>query len=416
MQVVRKLRGLMQSVVERIILLVFGISLAVLLVEAGFRVVYVHLPYPVQVKASGLRLWGFGGPPLGLLIDSQDFYQTCMGDERLFARILPGLSDVPIRTGPRNVWHVTSTDLGFDEIGFRTPESEGPWDGVVVGDSFTFCVGVEVQDCWVQQLAEYTGLKLANLGVTGTGSVSHLRYLEDYGWALQPKVVLWQFFLNDPRDDYNHVVKRLQGCPRPQANAEPNVPSKEVRECLSRTFATYVLVVRPALRYVFPQLAGPEAATINYEQVMTTNNERLMVDSPRREKDDSQLLTGIDLTKEAILSAARQASERNSRFLLVLVPRNSQVYADFLPFDQLIASAHVDDVVMDNLVAFAEAHEIQYVDLRSALREAAARGDDLYPAYDGHWSPSGNRLVAEFLADTVAEAVASLDASEGGER
>ena len=141
-----------------------------------------------------------------------------------------------------------------------------------------------------------------------------------------------------------------------------------------------------------------------------------MVDSPREGKDDTALLRGMDLTKEAILSAAHQASERNSLFLLILVPRNLQVYANFLPSDRLVASAQIDDAIMDDLVAFAEDHQIQHVDLRPALREAAVRGDDLYPTHDAHWDPNANRLVAELLSDTVLEALASSPTSEGVKR
>lgn len=407
---------LARSTLARLALVVFGVGLAILLAEIGVRVAYVHLPFPVQVKTSGARLWGLGGPPLGkLLNNAQDFYWICRGDERLYARYLPGLSDLPIRTGPDNVWHITTASLGFDDIGFRTTDFGGPWDGLVVGDSFSFCVGVEMEECWVQQLAENTETNWANLGITNTGSVSHLRYLEDYGWALKPKMVLWQFYPNDPFDDYNHIVLAKQGCPRrSQTIAAPRSkkPLQGLRDWLSHTFVSYNLVLAPALRATFPQLAGPQPAPLQYEQVITTNNKRLLVDSPYKGEHNTVLLTGIDLTKEAILLAAHQALERNVSFLLILIPRNLQVYADFLPSDRLVASAQIDDAIMGDIVAFAEDHQIRYVDLRPALREAAARGDDLYSAYDTHWDPNANRLTAQLLTEMVLEMLPPSGTSE----
>ncbi len=389
----------------RFILVCIGVGLGIFLMEVGFRIFYLKLPYSLQVKTSGARLWGLGGPPLGQLINSLDFYQTCLGDERLYARILPDLNEVPVLTGPGNVWHVTSLGLGFENIGFRTTDSNGPWDGVVLGDSFGFCLGVEYQECWVHQLAEKTQISLANLSVSGTGSVSHLRYLEDYGWSLNPRIVIWQFQINDPIDDYHHMIKGVQGCPRPQID---KVPTSEkllggFRDWLSHTFVSYNLVLSPVLRKIFPKLAGPQPSQTQYEQVITSNNQELLVFNTINDPEDIRLSDGLGLTTEAILSAARQAEEREIQFLLVLVPENLQVYEDFLLEDRLITSAKASDAIIDNLIDFANKYRIQYVDLRPESRQAAGQGREFYQPYDTHWNIAGNRFVAELLSERVAE-------------
>lgn len=390
------------EVMGRLLTLLLGVGMAVFMIEIVVRILYFHLPFQVQEMTSGARLWGIGGPPLGAIL--KNFNDICTGDERLYSRLLPNLNGVLVRSGP-NFYRVSTVDLGFKDIGFRTEESNGSWDGLILGDSFSFCMGVDFDKCWVRLLAQKTNLQLADLGVVATGSVSHLRYLEDYGWSLNPKFIIWQYWVNDPMEDYAHIYLNKQGCPRlePQKTDESTKPLQGLRTWLNKTFVSYNLVVAPVLRALFPKLSGSTNQTKPIEQILTKNGKHLLLLNPQPPEDDPQFRTGLDMTKGAILEAAKQANERKCGFLLILAPSNLQAYIQFLPSERLVEMAKAEDAGMDSLVELAREKTIPFIDLRSNFREAVMRGDDLYLEYDGHWNPNGNRVAADAITEWLQD-------------
>jgi hypothetical protein len=120
-------------------------------------------------------------------------------------------------------------------VAFRTAANDhNVWDAVVVGDSFGFCHHIEMEDCWVTHVADSTELKLANLSVPGTGSVSHSRYLEKYGRKLNPRYVIWQYWVNDSREDVQHVANGFKPCPDPERNPDLRIRETELRQWLEQ--------------------------------------------------------------------------------------------------------------------------------------------------------------------------------------
>ena len=109
------------------------------------------------------------------------------------------------------------------------------------------------------------------------------------------------------------------------------------------------------------------------------------------------------MTTAAIGLAARRSRARGSQFLLLIAPSNLQVYADKLPNEVLRAEMEAENRTTDQLIVFARENEIEYLDLRPAFIAAAARGEDLYPYYDVHWTPAGNELAADIVTAWIRQ-------------
>ncbi|MBN2305460.1 MAG: SGNH/GDSL hydrolase family protein, partial [Anaerolineae bacterium] len=107
--------------------------------------------------------------------------------------------------GSAEVRFTVNTETLWDDphVAFRTRQElvDRYVDGVAVGDSFTFCFTDE-DECWVQRFGALTGRNIINLGITSTGSLSHLRVLEGFGLPLEPPLVIWEWFGNDANEDY----------------------------------------------------------------------------------------------------------------------------------------------------------------------------------------------------------------------
>jgi hypothetical protein len=79
----------------------------------------------------------------------------------------------------------------FNSHGFRTEEFKNSIDAVCFGCSFTMGTGVHTIDTWPAQLAQLTGLKIANLGHAGSSNDTAFRFAEHYLKFLRPRYAIW---------------------------------------------------------------------------------------------------------------------------------------------------------------------------------------------------------------------------------
>jgi hypothetical protein len=87
-----------------------------------------------------------------------------------------------------------------DRWGFRNPESWERVDVALLGDSFVYGHGVEEHETVAHYMREQTGLRVANLGVTGGSPVEYVAYLRNFALRLAPRVVVVLAFANDIDD------------------------------------------------------------------------------------------------------------------------------------------------------------------------------------------------------------------------
>ena len=79
----------------------------------------------------------------------------------------------------------------YNSHGFRTAEFDQPIDAVCFGCSFTMGTGIHYQDTWPAQLANLTGLRVANLGHAGSSNDTVFRFAQHYLPLLKPKYAVW---------------------------------------------------------------------------------------------------------------------------------------------------------------------------------------------------------------------------------
>ena len=79
----------------------------------------------------------------------------------------------------------------FNSHGFRTAEFDRNFDLVCFGCSFTMGTGIYSQDTWPSQLADITGLQVANLGHAGSSNDTVFRFANHYLKFLKPKYAVW---------------------------------------------------------------------------------------------------------------------------------------------------------------------------------------------------------------------------------
>lgn len=309
------------------------------------------------------------------------------------ARMPTNLTDYPVHWGDAQFTFDTISLWGGSE-GFRTNPPQWPVDLVAVGDSFTFC-WTDFEDCWVEQLRQQFGWSVMNLGVPGTGSLSHQMIMGTYATPLNPQVVVWQWFGNDYGDDYDHArirgeVEALSG---PPALSDP-VPDYGP---LADYSAVYRLL-RDWLDRRDEDAADSEAViAVNGREVLF--NKRLGSHDRRYES----VRWGWERTLAALEGAHASAEDMGAELVVLLIPTKEEVYA-----------AWSTDALGEDLIAYLVEGRAalleqcaqrgwRCVDAADAFVAAVDAGQTVYNAFDFHLDATGNRLAAQLLGQYLIE-------------
>lgn len=280
--------------------------------------------------------------------------------------------DAPVRTN--------SLGLRDDEIPAGKPTGEARI--LALGDSFTFALGVRLEDLWVQQLErrlnEEAGsrrFQVINAGVAGYNSRQELIYLLARGLDLDPDLVVVAFYWNDllgneePLPDLVNTPLYSEGIHPP--DLRHHALPKGLRDALRRSLVLYLGVTRAkALAYG----RRPPATAL--------------------ERVHHALLTGDEATLEPFWSAT---AGRLREIAAAGAERDVPVVLMCFPMEEEIRKPPGGITLGPRLAELWEPTGWPTVDLEPLYRAALARGENPFLPYDLHPNAAGMRIAAEAL-------------------
>ena len=302
-------------------------------------------------------------------------------------KFAPELVDYPVPfvndEGGRSLYTVSTVSLGYENIVFRV-------FAVVVGDSFAACASVNMAHCWVELLEGEVGKDFANMAVISYGPQQMRRMLTQYGLPLEPELVLWVFYANDPYDAWHYEQFGVANVIEGKFWDDP------IRTWLMQHSSTYLVLMYSWYNrrlYYNLLMSDDEAIASGYKLAWWQ-----MATDPTT----SAVLEGVNLTRVALSDARQQtlAKFKDASFVVVIIPTRDQVYAT----DPTLQSQL--DALTENLVNFARQHDISVIDLTSPLKEKAKDEPFIYFKRDVHLNPRGNAVVAELLEKELAKLLA----------
>lgn len=346
----------------------------------------------------------------------------------------PGYGDVPIV-------------LTSDKNGFRNLSVLERYDLVVVGDSFAAGSHVSDEQSWGELLSNQRGLSMYNLGVSGSGPRTYLNNFAYYGLAFQPRIALFMLYEgNDFKVDVA-LPPDNAGTDSVADKAAPPAPEPSAFEKLDEhlSVAFKRSPVTAGLRRLSQTVFEPANANRpvpGYQErvgfmpirVAAAGGDTHYSFKPKR-------LMYLYQQRDAFTSSAVWKSTRGilEEFIALCVEHGIQpvfLYApskphvvmplvkDQVPAQQLWNFARYKkkslpdpqtfkselyqrlDTQSRVFVQWCEEKGLPCLDLTPALTAAAAAGQQTYYTYDQHWTPIGNRVVADevgkFLETLVA--------------
>ncbi|MEM6794313.1 MAG: GDSL-type esterase/lipase family protein [Acidobacteriota bacterium] len=266
------------------------------------------------------------------------------------------------------------TEIAITSEGLRAPRVFGPATPpgvrrvVVLGDSFTFGHGVEVDQAWPALLDDAReDLEIVNLAVTGYGTDQQLlrfeRRLEDF----QPDAVILGLFVGNifrnarfeqlgyskPRFDLRDGRLELVGVPVPEGR-----PLRGGSRLLG--------VLGRGSRTVLEHLGYGEAWPVS----------------------------------AAILDRlAARCAERGAPLFVMILPKDQLIYGSG-------PRRGLHERTLEVTREMLAESQLPFLDLTPALRQGAQRGGErLYYPVDGHWSAAGHAVAAAALGRWLEERI-----------
>ncbi len=172
------------------------------------------------------------------LIPTGTVFHRRAGPERWTGQVLrTGLREAGI--WPNSYTHEPVITVNHDAQGFRNERGWDDWEIAVAGDSFTELGHLPYDGLFTTELAGALGWRVRNLGVSHTGPLTQLHYLEAYGLAASTREVLVVFFGgNDVADllrESEAVTRFRESGTRPSRGRRPQTSMlRAVREALVR--------------------------------------------------------------------------------------------------------------------------------------------------------------------------------------
>jgi hypothetical protein len=383
-------------VISRLLLICAGVVTMLVLIEVIFRLFAPAFPASLRLAIREVRPTPFSPMPAPQA-------RTLRYDQHFgFVNRIDKEGSLHSAT-PTFAFHVTTINWldPNSNLGFRVPSADWtpPWpiDAVVVGDSFTFCL-TDYDDCWVGRLATDYGLHVVNEGSGGSGSISHARIYDTFGKPYEPRFVIWQWYSNDVRNDYD-MSTFPDGVDPGYFTFPPKDPflATPLGRWLyeNSVIVHYSIELRNEQQFIEanPQLKDPY--TIRDGDVTLIYGRSEALDLTDLQIPENQ--QGWELGEQAILDTKMSLDSSGTPLVIVLIPTKEEVYQQWtLP---VLGQDWLDRVSASRLkmLELCADHAIRCIDVTAALQEHADNKELLYWPGDMHLNPAGNKIVSDTL-------------------
>jgi len=291
--------------------------------------------------------------------------------------------------------------LEYDDLGFRNPQGLKDWDIAIAGDSFTELCTVPTEDLFTSRLGKELGLRVKNLGVAMTGTLTQTCYLEEFGKSASTKDAMVVFYEGN---DLGDLIGENESLLKARAGRKENRSLEELPRQSSFLKAIWKML-RPS---------PPSRRSYNARFEVDGRSVPIAV-SPYSPPGSDRLPGGVRaMLTESLRGWATTANRLNVKPWLVFMPCKLRVLHKHLKYTDGTPSAITERAPSDlpDLVrAMCRDVGIEFIDVSPRLIDAAARGRLTFNTVDTHLNAEGSACVAEVLADALRKDLQSRPAA-----
>lgn len=304
----------------------------------------------------------------------------------------PSLVNKPFQSEQGRPFYKVSTDphgfRGVEPVAILKPPNKKRI--LVIGDSFTFGVGVGDSETFPAQLQSHLGdrYEVINAGCPGWGTENELAFWRAWRSRLKPDLLVIAFFRNDLADNTRHLIYRIKDGKPQFAPDESVARAKKFVQAIP--FYTYLSehshLVNLVKRSVAALLTAPPAKK-------PADKASPVAQAPRKEQA-SGLQQQLDLYR--ILMQEILGDSRRVGVPVVLLTLAGQLDCAPNPppeYDEVMRMA--EGWVGSGLAVAA-------ISTKVPLKVTTSK--EIFQPQDGHYTAEGNRIVADLLASRIIPA------------
>ncbi len=297
-----------------------------------------------------------------------------------------------------------------DQHGFNNPRAV--WDLpeisiAALGDSFTHGDCVEDQENYIARIRNNFPATI-NLGITSNGPFFELATLKEYLPALKPKLVLWFFFENDIEDlQYERANDILMRYLR-ENNFTQNLPARQ--DEIDRLVAAFITNEEAEQRAVVAESNRFIQKIKQFLAVTRTRTFLLELRDDLNSKPDVRPLREADwiLFDEILANANKTVQSWGGQLHFVYLPtirRFGVPKTVRLDFRTQFPKDYANNL-HDHVLQIAQKNGLPITDLTATFEARKDAREALFsPVF--HYSPEGNRLVADAVLADISRKLSS---------
>ena len=282
--------------------------------------------------------------------------------------------------------------IEYDALGFRNPAGLTDWEVVVAGDSFVELGFLPYEELFTTLAAQRLGVRIKNLGVSGTGPLSQMFYVQNYGRGASTKDAVLCFFEGNDLSDLDREIRSIETF---HATGQPLEPPRQM--------SLLKALCEQARRRSRPTAATAKGITPNavvvggpVERSMTVGVNPPVWDRLSRKKQE--------LVERTMAAWAETARARGMRPWVMCLPDSHRVFHGHLRYaetNSLLALWKPGEFA-PHLAKICADLNIGFFDPFPALRREVEAGRVPYNLVgDNHLNASGSHVVADVLAEAL---------------
>ncbi len=302
-----------------------------------------------------------------------------------------------------------------DSWGYRNKSVPDSIDIVAIGDSHTYGISATASDSWPNALQDISGRSTYNLSLGGYGPAEYLYLLEQKALNLNPDLIIAGLYLGNDLKDARTAVHTVSIWEDLRGNA----PLEEVQDSKKidkRSFTDWLAGNSVLYRIVSSSFIGDnlrQQRRLNKgEEVLMLNVEESGINTgftpDRRLKGldlrNPEVRDGLKYTLAFIKRMNELAKEKDTGFLVVIIPTKETVYSDLILEDSELSNSsklssliQSEEVVNKIVKTYFRDNNIAFIDVKDSLRKAAGNMQ-IYPNnFGGHSNNNGYRIIAETI-------------------
>ncbi len=290
-------------------------------------------------------------------------------------------------------------ELRYDQHGFRNDRDLDRAEIVVIGDSYVESPMLPNSVLLTTTLSEAVGSPVANLGISGYGPEQELIVFKRYALNLRPKTLVWVFF------EGNDLLE-LSAEAEESAQTAPEV-SHWYDDYWMRSLTRNLLVLsKQVARGCVPQKTFLDFRG-KFQAADGKHIELFFWEKPAPLKATDRLR--LERFRSIVAEAHELCRQQGIRFIVAFAPVSYRVHqglANFEPSTPEMQSwplNQLPDEIQSILRGISP--DLEFVDLTTSLRAAAAAGILTYLPDDTHWTAEGQRVAGQALHRPVIASV-----------